>query len=110
MVFGGRGFGTTGREDWAPKVKEKAMQLTAEQFRIRRFRLISGEETSLYCRLVKVRSGLAAIYRLYEDTHGLQWMEISMHDQSHLIPLTDVSFEQQVAAELLTLGVNKYSG
>jgi len=84
--------------------------LKADQLRIRRFRLISGEEITLYCKLVKVRSGLAATYRLYEDAHGLQWMEISMNDKSHLIPLTDTSFEQQVATELLTLGVNKYSG
>jgi len=53
---------------------------------------------------------MAATYRLYEDAHGLQWMEISMNDKSHLIPLTDASFEKQVADEMLTLGVNKYSG
>jgi len=86
------------------------MQSSDTQFRIRRFRLISGEDFTLYCKLVKVRSGVAATYRLYEDAHGLQWMEISMHDKSHLIALTDASFEQQVAAELLTLGVNIYSG
>jgi hypothetical protein len=84
--------------------------LLADQLRIRRFRLLSGEDISLYCKLVKVRAGIAATYRLYEDAQGLQWMEISMHAASHLIPLSDTSFEQQVAAELLTLGVNKYSG
>ncbi len=81
-----------------------------EQFRIRRFTLISGEDITLYCRLVKVRVGMAATYRLYEDAQGLPWMEIAMNDASHLLALTDASFEQQVAAELLTLGVNKYSG
>ena len=90
--------------------KEKALQLTDDHFRIRRFRLISGEDLTHYCKLVKVRSEMAATYRLYEDAHGLQWMEISMNDKSHLIALTDASFEQQVADELLTLGVNKDSG
>jgi hypothetical protein len=89
---------------------EKSEQLLDDHFRIRRFRLISGEDITLYCKLVKVRSGMAATYRLYKDAHGLHWMEISMHDKSHLISLTDTSFEQQVAAELLTLGVNIYSG
>ncbi len=95
---------------WAPKEKETAVQLTDDQFRIRRFRLISGEDITLYCRLAKVRSGMAATYRLYEDTQGRQWMEICINDKCHLIALTEVSFEQQVADELLTLGVNKYSG
>ncbi|MHB8068037.1 MAG: hypothetical protein ACYDIC_09065 [Desulfobaccales bacterium] len=86
------------------------MQSKDEQFRIRRFTLISGEDITLYCRLVKVRAGMAATYRLYEDAQGLAWMEIAMNDTSHLLALTDVSFEQQVAAEMLCLGVNKYSG
>ena len=86
------------------------MQLTDDQLRIRRFRLISGEDLTLYCKLVKVRVEIAATFRLYEDVQNLQWMEISMNDKSYLIALTDASFEQQVADELLTLGVNKYSG
>ena len=86
------------------------MQPQDEQFRIRRFSLLSGGDITLYCRLVKVRTGMAATYRLYEDAQGLPWMEIAMHDTSHLVALTDASFEQQVAAEMLVLGVNKYSG
>ena len=86
------------------------MQLTDDQLRIRRFRLISGEDLTLYCKLVKVRTEMAATYRLYEDAQGLQWMEISMNNKSHLIALADASFEQQIADELLTLGVNKDSG
>jgi hypothetical protein len=89
---------------------EKSGQLLDDQYRIRRFKLISGEDITLYCKLLKVRAAVAATYRLYEDAHGLHWMEISMHDKSHLISLTEASFEQQVAAELLTLGVNIYSG
>jgi len=81
-----------------------------DQFRIRRFRLISGEDITLYCKLVKVRTEMAATYRLYEDVHGLQWMEIAMNNKSHLIALADATFEQKVAEELLTLGVNKDSG
>lgn len=53
---------------------------------------------------------MAATYRLYEDAQGLPWMEIAMNDASHLVALTDASFEQEVAAEMLVLGVNKYSG
>ena len=86
------------------------MQLTNDQFRIRRFRLISGEDLTLYCKLVKARVEMAATFKLYEDAQRLQWMEISMNDKSHLIALADASFEQQVADELLTLGVNKDSG
>ncbi len=59
---------------------------------------------------MKVRAGMAATYRLYEDAQGLPWMEIAMNDASHLVALTDASFEQEVAAEMLVLGVNKYSG
>ena len=86
------------------------MQVTDNQFRIRRFQLINGQDITIYCKLVKVRSGLAATYSLYEDSQGLKWMDISMQHQSYLLALTDVSFEQQVADELLTLGLNKYSG
>jgi len=84
--------------------------LTDDQFRIRRFRLISGEDITIYCRLAKVRTGMATTYRLYEDAQGRQWMEICINDKCHLISLADESFEQVVANEWLTLGVNKYSG
>jgi len=88
----------------------KGKQLMDDQFKIRRFRLLSGEDLTLYCKLVKVRVEMAATFRLYEDAQGLQWMEISMGDRSHLIALADASFEEQIADELLTLGVYKYSG
>lgn len=81
-----------------------------DQFRIRRFRLLSGEDCTLYCKLVAVRAGIAGTYSLYEDARSLQWMEIAVNTQSCLIPLAGESFEQQVAQELLTLGLNKYSG
>jgi hypothetical protein len=81
-----------------------------DPFKIRRFRLLSGEDSTLYCKLVAVRSGIAGTYSLYEDARGLQWLEIAINAQSCLIPLTGESFEQQVAQELLTLGFNKYSG
>jgi hypothetical protein len=86
------------------------VQLTDAQFRIRRFKLVDGQEIKIYCRLVKSRLGLAASFNLYEDTRGLKWMDTSINDQSYLISITDKSFEQQVAEELLTLGFNKYSG
>lgn len=87
-----------------------SVQLADAQFRIRRFQLADGQEIKIYCRLVKSRPGLAASFSLYEDNRGLKWMDISINDQSHLISITDTSFEQQVAEELLTLGFNKYSG
>lgn len=86
------------------------MQLADDQFRIRRFKLAGGEDIKIYCRLVKSRPGLAASFSLYEDTRGLKWLDISINDQSYLISITDESFEQRVAEELLTLGFNKYSG
>jgi hypothetical protein len=81
-----------------------------DQFRIRRFRLLDGQDLTLYCRLLKARAGVAASYRLYEDSRGLKWMEISLPRHSSLVRLSDESFEQRVADELLTLGLNKYSG
>jgi len=81
-----------------------------DQFRIRRFQLAGGEDIKIYCRLIKFRPGVAASFSLYEDNHGLKWLDISINDQSYLISATDTSFEQQVAEELLTLGFNKYSG
>jgi len=86
------------------------MQLADDQFRIRRFKLADGQDLKIYCRLVKSRPGPAASFSLYEDSRGLKWMDIAINNQSYLIPVTDTSFEQQVAEELLTLGFNKYSG
>jgi len=81
-----------------------------DPFRIKRFKLVDGQDITLYCRLMRLRSGPAGTFSLYEDNHGLEWMEIFMNDQSCLVPLSDESFEEQVAEELLTLGFNKYRG
>lgn len=100
-------------ETWplkANRYKEMTAPLADEQFQIRRFSLGGGQEITLYCQLLKFRPGPAATFSLYEDTRGLRWMEISINEQSFLTSLTDTTFEQQVAAELLTLGFNKYSG
>jgi hypothetical protein len=86
------------------------VQLADDQFRIRRFKLVGGEDIKIYCRLVKSRPGIAASFSLYEDTRGLKWLDISINDRSCLISITEESFEQRVAEELLTLGFNKYSG
>ena len=88
----------------------EAGAMTDEQFKIRRFRLADGEEITIYCKLVKFRPGLAASFSLYEDNRGLRWLDITINNQSCLIPATDIPFEQQVAEELLTMGFNKYSG
>ena len=93
-----------------PSARETSGQLTDDQFRIRRFRLVGGQDIKLYCRLVKFRAGVAASFGLYEDRQGLKWLDITVNDQSFLVSITDKSFEQQVADELLTLGFNKYSG
>lgn len=87
-----------------------SVPLADEQFRIRRFQLADGQDIKIYCRLIKSRPGIAASFSLYEDSQGLKWMDIAINDQSCLISVTDASFEQQVADELLTLGFNKYSG
>lgn len=89
---------------------EKSGSPLEAQFRIRRFRLVDGREIKLYCRLLKSRPGIAASFSLYEDNRGLKWMEICLNAVSCLMPMSDASFEQQVAEELLTLGFNKYSG
>ena len=86
------------------------MQFKDDQFRIRRFQLVDGQDIRIYCRLVKSRPGVAASFSLYEDARGLKWLDISVNAQSCLISATDASFEEQVADELLTLGFNKYSG
>lgn len=89
---------------------EKPELTAGAQFRIRRFRLVDGQDIRIYCKLLKSRPGIAASFSLYEDNRGLQWMDISVNAQSYLISITDASFEQLVAEELLTLGFNKYSG
>jgi hypothetical protein len=92
--------------------EEKTHTRQAGQFNIRRFKLINGQETRIYCKLVKIRlePELNARYRLFEDHQGQQWMEIDVNDQAYVMVLQDKSFEQQVVSELLTLGINKYSG
>ena len=97
-------------EPIGPSAQETSGPLTDDQFSIRRFKLAGGQEIKLYCRLVKFRPGVAAAFSLYEDRQGLKWLDIAVNDQSFLVPITDKSFEQQVAEELLTLGFNKYSG
>lgn len=77
---------------------------------LRRFTLLDGREIRLYCRLLKARAIPFAVFRLYEDDHGRRWLEISENQLSCLTPLLEESFEDRVAAELLTLGLNKYSG
>lgn len=81
-----------------------------DPFRIRRFKLIEGGDILLYCRLLRLRSGPAGTFSLYEDQHGREWMEIFLNEHACLIPLGDESFEKAVADELQTLGFNKYSG
>jgi hypothetical protein len=77
---------------------------------LRRFTLLDGRDLRLYCRLLKVRSTPFASFRLYEDNHGRRWLEIAENHRSWLTPLLHESFEERVAAELLALGINKYSG
>jgi hypothetical protein len=79
-------------------------------FQLRRFTLTDGSEVRLYCRLVKAREPVFVTCRLYEDRGGHEWLEIEAGGQAILTPLTDESFEQRVAAEINTLGLNKYSG
>ena len=77
---------------------------------LRRFTLADGSERRLYCRLVKAREAVFVTCRLYEDQQGHEWLEIEAGGQAILVPLTDESFEQRVAAEINSLGLNKYSG
>jgi hypothetical protein len=81
-----------------------------DDFSIRVFTLLDGRKKRLYGRLRKVRESYAAAYRLYEDFQGRRWLEIAVGGRSHLEELGGEAFEQRVAAELLTLGLNKYSG
>jgi hypothetical protein len=81
-----------------------------DHYSIRVFDLLDGGEKRLYCRLLKVRQNDAAAYRLYEDFLGSQWLEIAVGGRSHLEELSGESFGQRVAADLLALGLNPYSG
>ena len=84
---------------------------TGEEFcRIRAFVVLDGRKQRLYCRLLKEREGEVAIFRLYEDFCGRQWLEMEVGGWNHVEELVGESFEQRVAADLLALGLNKYSG
>lgn len=86
------------------------MDTVQDHFRIKIFSLFNGLEKRLYCRLLKERQNFAAAYSLYEDYQGRQWLEIEVGGCSHLEELNGEAFEQRVAADLLALGLNKYSG
>ena len=79
-------------------------------WRIRTFAMLDGRKQRLYCRLLKEREGEAVIFRLYEDFCGRQWLEMEVGGWNHVEELVGESFEQRVAADLLALGLNKYSG
>jgi hypothetical protein len=82
-----------------------------EQFcRIRAFTLLDGRKRRLYCRLRKVRQGEATVFTLYEDFRGGQWLAMEVGGRTHVEELLGESFEQRVAADMLALGLNKYSG
>jgi hypothetical protein len=78
--------------------------------RLRVFALLDGRKVRLYGRLVKKRRSTAATYSLYEDFQGRQWLEIAVGGRVWLEELIGETFEQRVAADLLALGLNKYSG
>jgi hypothetical protein len=84
--------------------------MVEDYFSIRVFTLLDSRELRLYCRLRQVRQAFVAAYSLYEDHWGRQWLEIATGGRSHLEELIGESFEQRVAADLLALGLNKYSG
>lgn len=87
------------------------MRATAQEcFVVRVFTLLDGRKIRLYCRLLKSRQGSELHYRLYEDFRGRQWLEIAVGGRVWLEELAGETFEQRVAADLLTLGLNKYSG
>jgi hypothetical protein len=88
----------------------KVMGMDKDHFSIKGFTLLDGREVRLYCRLLQVRQAFVATYSLYEDYRGRQWLEIAAGGRSHLEELIGESFEQRVAADLLALGLNKYSG
>lgn len=79
-------------------------------FQIRGFTLLDGRIVRLYCRLLRQRQGEIAAYRLYEDQKQRQWLEIVAGNFCHLEECPSEYFEHRVAADLLGLGLNKYSG
>lgn len=81
-----------------------------ERLQVRRFRRADGHDIRLYCRVVKSRCTPTCRFTLYEDHAGCRWFEVSFPRESYLEPLSAASFEEQVAQELLVLGLNKYSG
>jgi hypothetical protein len=88
----------------------KIMGARQDHCRIRVFSRLDGREVRLYCRLIKDRRSVLADYSLYEDFQGRQWLEIAVGERVWLEELVGESFEQRVAADLLVLGLNKYSG
>jgi len=86
------------------------MARVSEPFQIRGFILLDGRISRLYCRLVRQRATEIATYRLYEDHRRRQWLEIVTGNLCHVEECAGEDFEQRVAADLLVLGVNKYSG
>lgn len=86
------------------------MSTSDQRLEVRRFQRINGQEIRLYCRRLKYRCGESYRFALYEDHAGRYWFEVNLPGESHLEPLSTISFEEQVARELLVLGLNKYSG
>jgi hypothetical protein len=86
------------------------MDMGEEFCRIRAFTLLDGGKRRLYCRLLKVREGEATVFTLYEDCQGKQWLAMEVGGRTHVEELNGESFEQRVAADMLALGLNKYSG
>ncbi|MGQ9920726.1 MAG: hypothetical protein ACUVRZ_05290 [Desulfobacca sp.] len=86
------------------------MATVFQDFQIRGFTLLDGHTLRLYCRLRRQRHTEFAEYRLYEDHRQRYWLEIVAGSFSHLEECPDEYFEQRVAADLLALGLNKYSG
>lgn len=84
--------------------------MAAEDFQLRRFTRLDGGTVRLYCRRCRSRVTLVFTYNLYEDYRGRRWLEIAAGQRSHLEELHDDSFAERVAADLLALGLNKYSG
>lgn len=80
------------------------------KYQIKGFQLLDGQKQRLYCRLLKEREGEEVVFRLYEDFHGRQWLEMEVGGWNHVEELVGESFEQRVAQDLLVLGLNKYSG
>jgi len=86
------------------------MATVSELFQIRGFTQLDGRACRLYCRLRRQRTTAIATYRLYEDHRHQHWLEIDTGNFCHLEECDGDDFEQRVAADLLVLGVNKYSG